>query len=254
MTETPSPALAALAMSDAAPPPLDPAREALFLDFDGTLAPLQDDPDTVWLPTGGDMTLQTLSRSLGGALAVVSGRDIRDLDRRIPGALWRAGGHGCDICAPGRHPSAWQPPAPDPLYQAAYALAVKTQGARLETKGPVLAIHYRANRAAGPALGEILAAMVADHPAYVLQAGKCVYELKPAGASKARAVERLMSMPAFAGRRPVMIGDDATDEDGMKAAIDLGGRAIKIGAGDSLATARLDNPAQVWTWLEAQFP
>lgn len=96
--------------------------------------------------------------------------------------------------------------------------------------------------------------MVADHPAYVLQAGKCVYELKPAGASKARAVERLMSLPAFAGRRPVMIGDDATDEDGMKAAIDLGGRAIKVGAGDSLATARLDDPAQVWTWLEAQLP
>ncbi|WP_297737122.1 trehalose-phosphatase [uncultured Maricaulis sp.] len=254
MTETPSSAFAAMAANDAAPPPLDRARDALFLDFDGTLAPLQDDPDTVWLPTGGDYTLQALSQALDGALAVVSGRDIRDLDRRIPGALWRAGGHGCDICAPGRHPSAWQPPAPDPLYQAVYALAAETQGARLESKGPILAIHYRANRTAGPALGAALAAMVADHPSYALQAGKCVYELKPAGASKARAVERLMAMPAFAGRRPVMIGDDVTDEDGMRAAIGLAGRAIKVGPGDSLATARLENPAHVWTWLEAQLP
>ncbi len=253
MTDMPRPALAALAASDATPAPLDPARDALFLDFDGTLAPLQDDPDTVWLPTDGGATLQSLSRALHGALAVVSGRDIRDLDRRIPGALWRAGGHGCDICAPGRHPSAWQPPAPDALYHAAYALAAETPGVRLESKGPILAIHYRSNDAAGPALAEALAAMIADHPAYVIQAGKCVLELKPAGASKARAVERLMAMPAFSGRRPVMMGDDATDEDGMRAAIGLGGRAIKVGSGSSVATGRLDGPAQVWTWLEAQF-
>ncbi|OLF74127.1 haloacid dehalogenase [Maricaulis sp. W15] len=229
-------------------------QNALFLDFDGTLAPLQDDPDTVFLPPGGSDILQALARASGGALAIISGRDIRDLDRRIPGALWRIGGHGSDFCAPGRHPAAWAPPAPDALFHGAHQLCADTPGTRLEVKGPVLALHYRASPGAGPALAAALAELVADCPAYGLQAGKMVFELKPAAASKARAVERLMTLPPFAGRCPVMIGDDATDEDGMRAAIALGGWAIKVGEGQTSATTRLDDPARVWNWLEAQLP
>ncbi|MFT6540990.1 MAG: trehalose 6-phosphate phosphatase [Maricaulis maris] len=238
------------------PPPeaLDPRRDALFLDFDGTLAPLQDDPDTVQLPHGGAALLERLAAALGGALAIVSGRDIRDLDRRTPGALWRAGGHGCDVCAPGRHPVAYAASAPDALFRAATALVTAAPGSRLESKGRVLAIHYRAAPAAEGQLAEGLAGLVADHPGYHLQSGKMVFELKPESASKARAVERLMRLPPFSGRRPVMIGDDATDEDGMRAAIGLGGHAIKVGPGDSLAATRLNDPAHVWTWLEASTP
>jgi len=231
---------------------LDRSRHALFLDFDGTLTALQDDPEQVWLPEGGAHTLERLAKHLGGALAIVSGRDMRDLDRRVPGCLWRAGGHGSTTCAPGQRPSAYAPSAPDALYHAVYQTMAAVDGARLETKGPILTVHYRAAPEAGPALGERLEAIVAAYPGYSLQAGKMVFEAKPRGASKARAIARLMAMPPFAGRRPVMVGDDVTDEDGMREALALGGDAIKVGDGKTVASLRLKDPAQVWDWLEAE--
>ena len=231
---------------------LDRASHALFLDFDGTLTDLQDDPDRVWLPEGGARTLERLAASLGGALAIVSGRDMRDLDRRVPGSLWRAGGHGSTTCAPGQRPAAYAPSAPDALYHAVYQAMAAVDGARLETKGPILTVHYRAVPEAGAKLGERLQAIVASYPGYSLQAGKMVFEAKPRGASKARAIARLMAMPPFAGRRPVMVGDDVTDEDGMREALALGGHAIKVGDGSSVASLRLKGPKQVWEWLEAE--
>ena len=80
-------------------------RHALFLDFDGTLAPIQDDADTVRLPDGLADSLARLQDYLGGAIIIISGRDIRDLSSRVPGSLWRAGGHGLEICAPGEAPA-----------------------------------------------------------------------------------------------------------------------------------------------------
>ena len=234
----------------AAPFPLDLGGHALFLDFDGTLAGLQSNPDTVFLSPERISLLQSLAARMNSALAVVSGRDVRDLDRRIPGDIWRVGGHGSDICAPGQRPRAYAPAAPDSLHRALFELTQEHPGTRLEVKGPVLALHYRqapdAREALSRKLGEIL-----DHqPDYALQAGKMVFEAKPDGANKARAIARLMQMPPFRGRKPIMVGDDVTDEDGMREAIDRGGRAIKVGAGNTVADDRLADPTQVWAWLE----
>ncbi|HAE28918.1 MAG TPA: hypothetical protein DCG58_17300, partial [Hyphomonas adhaerens] len=95
-----------------APPPLT-AGDALFLDFDGTLAGLQDDPDTVFLAPGMDLVLEAVGDRLHGALAILSGRDAGDLARRVPGGLWRVGNHGLIPLAPDQQAPDTRASAPD---------------------------------------------------------------------------------------------------------------------------------------------
>ncbi|PQA85811.1 trehalose-phosphatase [Hyphococcus luteus] len=232
-------------------PPLPGPGDALFLDFDGTLTALRDDPDAVWLPDGGAAVLTALSGKLGGALAVISGRGIVDLAKRAPAGLWRIGGHGLDICAPGEDPAGAAHAAPALLVNALKRLAADTSGARLEEKGGVLALHYRAAPEAGEALAAAMTEILRDIDGYRLQSGKMVLEAKPFGAHKGRALAAMMENPPFAGRTPVMVGDDATDEDAIAFAIDAGGEGVKVGPGESRARFRLSGPADVWRWLEA---
>ncbi len=234
-------------------PRIDPAC-ALFLDFDGTLAPIQPDPDTVALPDDGAQLLETLSGHLGGALAIISGRDIRDLADRIPATLWRAGGHGADICPPGSAAPAALSPAPASLLAAAEALVAEFGGVRLENKGPVLALHFRQAPHHGAELLERLTSLAETVDGYGLQAGKMVAELRPAGMDKGKAIRKLMGLPPFRGRRPVMTGDDMTDEDAMKVCLELGGAAIKVGDGPTIAPHRLPDTTAVWAWLREDLP
>lgn len=233
------------------PPDLS-AQDALFLDFDGTLSPIRDDPDLCALPEGGAAILARLADKLGGALALISGRDVRDLSARTPGSLWRAGGHGLEICAPGKAPPEGRPEAPVGLKTAILKAISQLDGVRAEDKGAVIAVHYRAAPESGAVLIERLTPLVEAHEGYNLQHGKMVLEAKPDSANKGRALTAMMQEPPFAGRRPVMIGDDATDEQAMEAAIALGGSAIKIGDGATLAPHRLKSPEEVWSWLTAQ--
>ncbi|MGF1543968.1 MAG: trehalose-phosphatase [Parvularculaceae bacterium] len=235
--------------TDAAPPPLDRSC-ALFLDFDGTLTNFQLNPATVRLPDHGGETLRRVADRLDGALAIVSGRDARDLADRTPTDLWRAGGHGIEIVAPGASPACAPPDAPTGL-EAAIDAAAGPLGARVERKGPVLAIHYRAAPAIGADLERALAAALKNFPEYRLEGGKMVFETKPHDANKGRAVDALMARAPFAGRAPVFVGDDRTDEDGFEACARLGGRSVKVGEGDTTATSRLAGPGDVWTWLKA---
>ncbi len=224
--------------------------DALFLDFDGTLAPIQADPFSVALPAHGASTLLGLAEALGGALAVLSGRDIRDLGGRIPHCLWRAGGHGLDICAPGEALPENDRSAPAPLLAALKPVIEGLPGVRLEPKGEVLAVHYRGAPQHADKLAGQLSRAVETVASYRLQHGKMVFELKPEHANKGHALERMMQDVPFCGRRPVMVGDDTTDEDAMRAALALGGVAVKVGDGETVAPFRLSDPAAVWNWLE----
>jgi trehalose 6-phosphate phosphatase len=226
-------------------------RDALFLDFDGTLAPIQDDPESVALPMGGAEKLQKISAVLCGALAIVSGRDIRDLSRRVPQGLWRAGGHGLDLCAPGERAADARAAAPAELMASVLKLAGSIDSVRVEDKGRIVAVHYRAAPDAGARLADELGRILANAKDYVLEHGKCVFELKPQNINKGRLVARLASMPPFTGRTPVMIGDDTTDEAAMTEVLRLGGYAIKVGEGESVAPYRFNTPEDVWRWLEA---
>ncbi len=224
---------------------------ALFLDFDGTLAPIAADPDAVFLPEGGAEILRALAAKLGGALAVLSGRDIRDLAKRVPGSLWRAGGHGLEVCAPGDTPEEFANAAPPALVDALTMIAAGVAGARLELKGEVLALHYRAAPDAGRALQTAMEKIIAGTDGYVLQPGKMVLEAKPIHANKGATLMRFLETAPFAGLTPVMVGDDATDEDAMAQAAAMGGYGVKVGPGESRAAYGLENPAAVWRWLEA---
>lgn len=239
-------------MSIVQTPPSLTQDHALFLDFDGTLAPIQDDPDTVCLPDGLGEVIVGLQDRLGEAVVIISGRDIRDLSSRVPGDVWRAGGHGLEICAPGESPADLQQPAPPALTHALDAIVHGLDGVRLEPKGPVIAIHYRKAPHLGPSLESRLKDAIAGIDGYKLQSGKMVFETKPESANKGKAVERMMQHPAFRGRLPVMIGDDTTDEDAFLAVQALGGFAIKVGEGDTAAAWRLDSPKDVSDWIRRQ--
>lgn len=233
----------------------DPPRlargDALFLDFDGTLAEIGPDPDAITLPAGAAALLDGLAAALGEAVAVISGRGLADLAGRVPAGLWRIGAHGLEVAPPGAAPGPPPPPPPEavlrPLREAA-----RRPGVRLEIKGPVAALHYRAAPSAGAACLAAAEAARAAVPDLVVQPGKMVVEVKPAAASKGRALARMMRMAPFAGRRPVAIGDDATDEDAMAAAMALGGIGVKVGEGPSRAGFRLADPARLRAWLAAQ--
>lgn len=229
---------------------LDPG-DALFLDFDGTLAELGPDPDAIWLPEPTPGDLDALALRIGGAIAVLSGRDLRDLAKRVPSGVWRLGGHGIEVLPPGAEP----PPSTLRPHEALLPRLSDLEhrpGVRIEVKGPVVAIHYRAAPEEGPACLAAAESAARAAPDHVMQAGKMVVEVKPAGAHKGAALRRLMEAPPFAGRRAVMLGDDTTDEDAMRAAIALGGIAVKVGSGETDATFRAPDPQAVRAWLSRE--
>lgn len=227
------------------------ADDALFLDFDGTLAELGPDPDAIVLPPGIAEALDRLAARLGGALALVSGRDIRDLASRTPGSLWRLGGHGLETVPPGGSIPSAPPPLQDAVLAPLRAVA-QSPGVRLELKGPVAALHYRAAPDAEAACLDAARSAASLAPDLVAQAGKMVVEVKPASAHKGTALRRLMQSPPFQGRRPIMIGDDTTDEDAIAAAQVLGGVGIKVGSGQSLARLRSASPETVREWISRE--
>lgn len=226
------------------------AETALFLDFDGTLAPLQDDPDAVGLPDGGAELLLGLSERLGGALALVSGRDARDLSKRVPNALWRAGNHGDMVIPPGTDKPSHVESAPSELLEAARAFAEQREGVRLEEKARVICIHFRAAPQYAEEIAQRADQLAAAVGGYKTQRGKDIVELKPKGVDKGAAIERLLTEEAFRGRRPLFIGDDTTDEDGFIVCIHRGGTAVKVGEGKTLAPHRLSSTDDVWEFLK----
>lgn len=237
------------------PAPIDPACSALFLDVDGTLVDIAPTPDAVRVPDGLPVVLDRLHRLCGGALALVSGRAIADLDRLFaPLRLPAAGIHGAEV----RFADAVEDRAvdfPDPVALRAELgrLAGAHPGVEIEDKGPAIAIHYRAAPAAQAAV-QAAAEALARRWGLHLQAGKCVVEIKASPRTKGDALREMMARAPFAGRRPVMIGDDVTDEDGFHAALALDGTAIRVGDSGgrrTAATALLPDPASLCGWLAA---
>lgn len=236
------------------PPPLPAAGErwALFLDVDGTLLGFRDDPAAVTAPPPLRGLLERLQQRLDGALALVSGRSVDDL-ARLFGAGWTmAGLHGLERRgADGRrHDVAVEPARVEHLRREAAALAERLEAVQLEDKGIAVAFHCRRAPHRYEAMRAAAAALVARLDGYELQAGDLVAEIKPAGMDKGAAVRDLLAAPPFAGRMPVYLGDDLTDEHGFAAAREVGGLAVRVGhRTPTAATFTLPSPAAVQAWL-----
>lgn len=230
-------------------PPLS-ANAALFLDFDGTLVDIAPRPQDVQVPTGLAELLQRLAERLDGALAVVSGRRLADLDAFLaPLSLPAAAEHGAlRRLASGRLTES-RPPDLSAVTAAAEALLSLYPGLRMERKTSAVALHYRQR----PELAQTCLAAMAEacdrsQGAELLQ-GKCVVEVKPLGVDKGQAIACFMKEPPFAGRQPWFAGDDLTDETGFAWVRSAGGTTLKVGPGLSQAQHRMESPAQLRRWL-----
>jgi trehalose 6-phosphate phosphatase len=230
------------------------ASAALFLDFDGTLVPIAPRPQDVQLPGWVQPTLRSWSAELHGALALVSGRPLAQLDAFLaPLQFAAAGEHGAEWRGPTgqikRH--AAEPPAA--IADAARALAAAHAGLLFEGKGNGFALHVRARPELESACGEVLAKALEAEPDAAAHwewlHGHRVFELKQRAVSKGLAVRTLMAEPPFAGRQPVFVGDDLTDEAGIAEVQAAGGFGVRVGSGPSQARYRLADPAAVGAWL-----
>ena len=214
--------------------PLPPfARAALMLDMDGTLIDLAATPDAVIVSPGLPETITTLRDALGGALAIVTGRPIETVDRLFgsaPGAV--AGEHGGAIRhAAGAAIERLDLPAP-PLswLEDAEALIQSFPGALLERKARGFALHYRQAPEARDVFHSALTELLRTNPAFELHPAHMLWEVRPRGADKGGAVIKLMQRAPFTARLPIFIGDDVTDEDGMRASRALGGAGYRVDA------------------------
>ncbi|MDB5964268.1 MAG: otsB [Polaromonas sp.] len=225
---------------------------ALFLDFDGTLVDIASQPELVAVPAGLVDMLGRLSEALGGALAIVSGRALADIDRFLSPLTLPAGAeHGAvhrlqqDTV---RHLA-----APDlrDVQRVALALAQQHAGLRVEIKSAAVALHYRHAPELESVCLEAMAEAVKRTPGADLMHGKFVFEIKPAGVSKGSAIRAFMGQEPFTTRVPVFAGDDTTDEAGFAAVQDLGGHGIKVGTGPSAAAWRCSTPTVLREWLTA---
>lgn len=240
------------AAQGAVPPP--PAADwAIFLDIDGTLLTHAETPDGVYVDDALRVLLGQLRARSGGALALVSGRAVQDVDALFaPLVLPAAGQHGVE-----RRDGAgrWHRlPFPEAqlrqIAQRFAAFKARHPGIVFENKGHNLALHYRLapqfEREVRTLVERAVAELGAD---FEVQAGKMVFELKPGGHDKGTAIEAFLSEAPFARRTPVFIGDDLTDEFGFATVQRLGGHGVKVGAGESIADWRLADVNAVRAWL-----
>ena len=228
---------------------------ALFLDFDGTLVDIAPTPDTIRPARALAPLLAELCRALEGAVAIVSGRPVAEIDNWLaPLQLAVAGQHGMEMRLPGTAVGAPRAAAAlDPARKALTALAAERPGLMVEDKGLAVAIHYREAPDEADAVLELTARLEHEARGQVARIpGKMVVELLPAGGGKGGAIERFLAAAPFAGRLPVFLGDDVTDEDGFAAVNRLGGVSVLVGAARATAAGhRLDDVAAVHAWLGA---
>jgi trehalose 6-phosphate phosphatase len=224
-------------------PPFNSA--ALLLDMDGTLIDFAPTPDSVIVPPRLPETLTALRHHLDGALAIVTGRPVETVNKlfgHAPGAI--AGEHGGAFRFPGNE-TIERPelPCPPPEWlEEADALVRSFPGALLERKARGFALHYRLAPEARDVFRAAMEGMVKANPVFQMLPAHMLWEIRPLGADKGGAVRALMQRQPFTGRVPIFIGDDITDEDGMKVARSYGGAGYRV-------DAVFREPAYVRRWL-----
>ncbi len=225
---------------------------AIFLDFDGTLVEIADHPENVELLPETRRVLARLSRVLDGALAVISGRAIDDVDRFLaPLRLPVAGVHGLERrdCAGTIHAREIDTDAIDELRETLQGFVAETTGLFLESKPGSIALHFRARPELAQRCIDMMHQCAGESRALHILRGKKVIEAKASRVTKAEALSEFMREPPFLGRRPLCAGDDITDEAAFRATLDLGGVSVKVGCGETCALYRSAEPGEFLDWL-----
>jgi len=228
-------------------------KYAFFLDFDGTLTDIVPQPDQVRVDPRLPEALASLQDATQGALAIVSGRAISTLDYFLKPLTFAAAGiHGAEYRLDDGvlHRVEVDQALLSQAKQAAEDFAQAHPGVLYEEKSLSLALHYRQAEALAPEVERFMTQLHDElAPAYDLQRGKMVFELKPRGCHKGAIIARFMEQAPFRGRIPLYAGDDVTDEDAFTTVNGLNGLSIKVGAGDTCARERLASPGDVVEWL-----
>ena len=227
---------------------------AILLDIDGTLLDLMPTPREVWVPPGLSKTLNRLLQRTNGALALVSGRSINDIDLIFaPDVFPAVGGHGAEMRLEldSESVAAHAPPMDKELKRRLAAIAKLSPGILLEDKGYSLALHYRLAPHAEKAIYAAVSLIRADLPNAPIEVlpGKCVCEIKHSGFTKASGVRELMTREPFKGRRPFFIGDDVTDETVFAIMPDYDGLAFSVGRRARGVAGHFDSPDDVREFL-----
>ena len=252
-----------IARDDDAPPETVPvprsliphlSETAILLDIDGTLLDLMPTPREVWVPPGLAETLNRLLVRTSGALAMVSGRSLNDIDLIFaPDQFPAVGGHGAEmrIDPDSESVAAHAPPMDQELKRRLAAIAKLSPGIMLEDKGYSLALHYRLAPHAEKAIYAAVSLIRADLPNAPIEVlpGKCVCEIKHSGFTKATGVRELMTREPFKGRRPLFIGDDVTDETVFAIMPDFDGLAFSVGRRAKGVAGHFDAPSDVREFL-----
>lgn len=225
---------------------------ALFFDFDGTLAEIAERPDDVEVTEATRQTLASLRNAFSGAVAIVTGRDIASIDGFLaPVKLPIAGVHGLvrrDANGAVHHPKI-DSDAIHIVGERLKPLVDAEPGLLLERKHGAIALHYRLRPELETVCLEAMDHAVADAPAINLRRGKMVVEAIGHSSDKGMAIAGFLEEPPFAGRRPVFVGDDLTDEDGFRMVNQRNGISIKVGAGETNAQYRIKNREELLSLL-----
>lgn len=235
------------------PGPLNLAGSALFLDLDGTLAPIAARPQDVRPDARRTRMLETLDAGLDGRLAVVTGRTLADVDRILEGRIvCVAAVHGLvRRDADGVVHEAIAHPALERAIYEMRCFSVRDPGLIVEEKGASVALHFRMAQAFAAA-ARVMAGRLSAETGLTLQKGDMVVELRTPGAAKGDSIRAFMQTPAFRGATPVFLGDDITDEHGFAEVARLGGYGVLVGRPrDTQALCGLRNVEDVAAWLEA---
>jgi trehalose 6-phosphate phosphatase len=225
-----------------------------LLDVDGTLIEIAATPKDVHVPPSLKHTLSRLRDRLGGALSLVSGRPIADLDAIFsPLKLPIVGGHGAEhrLTADGEVLQAQVTPLDPELKRRLLSVAAGTEGIIAENKQYSIALHYRLAPELEKQVFEAITRICADWPTEVVEIlpGKSVFEVKPVAFNKGVAVEALMMQAPFVGRRPVFIGDDVTDESVFAVLPGFDGLGFSVGRELKGAQGYFGTPREVRHWL-----
>ena len=230
-----------------------PADAGFFLDIDGTLLDIAESPQLVRIDDDLGHLLATIRDASGGAVALISGRPVAEIDRLFGRNFCAAGQHGAERRdAAGRMHQHRVPLAGlRKALKHLRAMVAEHPALVLEDKGMNLALHYRSAPELGATVRETLRRLVEElGDDFELQSGKMVLEIKPSGKDKGTAIEEFLAEAPFRDRLPVFIGDDLTDEFGFELINRVGGCSVKVGDGSSAAHWRLPNADAVRAWLK----